>query len=229
MIISFPGGAGGNWLAKVLHHSLISTNSVNFHQPGRHNVLFDLHICHELDPVKFDFLLSGTSYFNFYLNVLFKLFHHERNVFEEQSYKDAFLICVNSARFLCKFDNIKHHVYFNFDDLVLTPELFYQKIIQAQSTYKIPVIQREYFLAARTSFLNTCVNPKQVFENFDNMFWVTFVLGQLMNQDIVPSEFLIHEYHNQARCKEFAQINYYRCGLSNVHYLDTAVFMPEVI
>ena len=75
-------------------------------------------LVHEIDPLKFKYLLSGKSYFNFYLNVIYKYFHHDKDIFTETDYKNYFLECVNTARFLCKFDHIHKHIFFNFDDLI---------------------------------------------------------------------------------------------------------------
>ena len=101
-IISFPGGSGGNWLYNTLTNQTYNYGSANFHTSSDKKEK----LVHEIDPLKFKYLLSGKSYFNFYLNVIYKYFHHDKDIFTETDYKNYFLECVNTARFLCKFDHI---------------------------------------------------------------------------------------------------------------------------
>ena len=232
LTVSFPGGAGGNWLHNTLLQNTYDPGSVNFHKHGKdlplnkdNNIL----IVHEIDPSKFKYLLSGKSYFNFYLNVIYKFFHHDLDIFNQTDYKNYFLECVNTARFLCKFDHIHKHIFFNFDDLINAPDNFYTQISKFQIDNNYQLIPNEEFLIRRAVFIRTCVNPSTINFNFDNMFWVCFVLGQLMNIDLVPTEFSICEYQNQDKCKQFALDNYKYCTLTNVHNIDTDVFMPNLL
>ena len=127
-IISFPGGSGGNWLYNTLTNQTYNYGSVNFHTSSDKKEK----LVHEIDPLKFKYLLSGKSYFNFYLNVIYKYFHHDKDIFTETDYKNYFLECVNTARFLCKFDHIHKHIFFNFDDLINAPDNFYTQITKFQ-------------------------------------------------------------------------------------------------
>lgn len=224
-IISFPGGSGGNWLYNTLTYQTYNYGSVNFHTSSDKKEK----LVHEIDPLKFKYLLSGKSYFNFYLNVIYKYFHHDKDIFTETDYKNYFLECVNTARFLCKFDHIHKHIFFNFDDLISAPDNFYTQISRFQTDNNYQLIPNEEFLKRRAVFISTCVNPSTIHLNFDNMFWVCFVIGQLMNMDLVPTEFSIYEYQNQDKCKQFALDNFKYCTLNNVHNFDTDVFMPNIL
>jgi hypothetical protein len=233
-IISFPGGSGGNWLLKLINNQLLPSNPVNFHsheiglQPSKtQNQRID--IVHELDPTKFDYLLSGKSYFNFYLNVIYKTFHHELDIFCQTDYKTHFLECVNTAKFLCKFDQIYDRVFFNYDDLIDSPNNFYAQLYKFQIDNSCSPTSKKDFLIKRNTYINTCVNPSLIKGNFDDMFWVCFIIGQLMNLDLVPTSFLISEYQNQDKCKQFALDNYQYCKLTKIHDIDTSVFMPNLL
>jgi hypothetical protein len=228
--ISFPGGAGGNWLLSLLRNESLPNNPINFHDHNHAEIKkYSIKLIHELDPTKFDYLLSGKSYFNFYLNVIYKLFHHDQDIFYQTNYKTHFLECVNTARFLCKFDQIYNHVFFHYDDLIDMPMNFYTQLYKFQIENSYKIISEEDFLLRRNQYVNTCVNPIPIKHNFDNMFWVCFVIGQLMDLDLIPQDFFIYEYQNQDQCKQFALDHYQQCTLTKTHDIDTNVFMPNLL
>jgi hypothetical protein len=226
--ISFPGGAGGNWLASVINFEEYQKDLAHFHKHTK-NKNYNFVVIHELDPTKFDYLYSGKSYFNFYLNVVYKLFHHDLNIFTQTDYRTHFLECVNTARFLCKFDQIYDHVFFNYDDLIDSPVNFYRQLYTFQKDNSYDICSEEDFLLHRNMYVDTCVNPIGIEHNFDNMFWVCFVIGQLMNLELVPKDFSIYEYQNQDECKQFALDNYQHCTLTKIHNIDTNIFMPNLL
>jgi hypothetical protein len=228
MRVSFPGGAGGNWLKDTLLQGEYATDSVNFHNTTSKKSS-KIKLVHELDIRKFDYLYSGKSYFNFYLNVMYKLFHHERDIFNKTDYKTYFLESINTARFLCKFDQIYDHTFFNFDELINFPDNFYKKLVEYQTNNNLSVISLQDFLSRRDMFFSTCVNTSSIKFNFDNMFWVCFVIGQLMNLEIYPRDFSIYEYQNQDKCKQFAVDNYHFCTHIKIYDIDTKVFMPKLL
>ena len=226
--ISFPGGAGGNWLGSTINLESVRHNPVNFHNHIK-NKNYQIRIIHELNPNKFHYLFSGKSYFNFYANVLYKFFHYELDIFNTTSYKTHFLECINTARFICAFDKIFDSVFFNFEDLVNSPEKFYNKLCEFQTANNFDKSSYEDFVLRQQKFTSTCVNTLGVYENFDNMIWVCFVLGQLMNSDIVPNDFVIFEKQNQQKCIDFALTQYHNCRLRQVQYFSTNVCLPKLL
>jgi hypothetical protein len=227
MILSYPGGVGANWLVKVINQTPILSGRVNFHYDRSKNRSISL--VHETDVTKFDYLYSGSSYFNFYINVLLKYFIHEARIFDSDQYATSFLTCVNTARYICKFEQINEHLFFNFDELVNAPAVFVTKVNQLQTKLGVGITGIEDFIKQRDIFISTCVNPLGVYENFDNMFWVCFVIGQLMNYDCVPTDFIISDPDNQDKCKKFAEQNYYRCKLNKVYMFDTKIHLPDLL
>jgi hypothetical protein len=225
MILSFPGGAGGHWLRKVILNDPVAGNALNFHNEytGEH-ISFN----HSVDPSEFDYLYSGSYYFNFYINVLLKHFN-EMDWFREKDYQDTFLECVNTARHICKFSKLTQDVFFNFDDLINSPNKFLGQINQMQTIMNVSQTHEDEFLNYRDKFFSTCVNPTGTYENFENMSWIAFVLGQLMTVDCVPLEFSIGEFDNQELCKEFAKKHYELCKLNNVYYFDTNLYLPDLL
>jgi hypothetical protein len=227
--ISFPGGCGGNWLVSTITRELLSGARINFHQHQWSSHSLSIKLVHELDTANFDYLYSGASYFNFYLNVIYKFFHVERNIFAQHSYQDYFLESVNTARFVCKFSKIQDHIWFDFDQLVTEPDRFFKQLTLLQEQYQLPVLSDSEFDQRRSNFLNTCVDPSDVFENFNHLLWVTFVLGQLMEQDIVPSDFVIYKQENFQLCSKFAQQHYQKCVHTKFYNFNTKVFLPRLL
>jgi hypothetical protein len=226
--ISFPGGAGGNWLISTLNFESIQHNTINFHKhiPNKN---YNIKLIHELNPSKFHYLFSGKSYFNFYSNVLYKFFYKDIDIFNNTNYKTYFLECVNTARFICKFDTIYDHVFFNFDDLINSTDKFYNKLIEFQTNNNFDQIEYTDFLCRREQFKKTCINVTNIYENFDNMIWVCFVIGQLMNLEIIPTDFIIFKKENQGKCIKFAIDNYSKCLQTPVHYFDNQICLPKLL
>ena len=226
--ISFPGGSGGNWLLNVLQHEYLHKNPINFHQHiGGKN--YDIKWRHELDPTKFDYLYSGKYYFNFYLNNLYKHFHQELDIFNTTDYKTHFLKCVDTARHICCFSELNNLIFFDYADLIHTPENFYKKIVEFCTLNNFDQIDYDTFLLKREKVVSTVVDPMPIYENFDNMFWVCFVIGQLMNLGKVPFDFFIYQPENQTQCQEFAKKNYQYCNLREMHQADTQIFLPNLL
>jgi hypothetical protein len=223
LIISFPGGSGGNWLKSVFENEPVVPGQINFHT---HTVTPRVRLVHSLNTNEFDYLLSGTCYFNFYLNVLYKFFYKERNFFENTNYKEYYTCCVSTARFLCQFDTIKNHIFFNFDDLIDNDKKFYSCLNEVSPT--IFSINYQEFILKKNAFFNTLVDTSDVYENFNNQYWVTFVLGQLMNLEIYPDNFSIYSPETQKQSAAFAYDNYKFCKLNNVHHFKTGIELPNL-
>ena len=213
-------------MRKVLLDQSITKDTKNFH----YNNYTDHRIVglktHSINPSDFDYLYSGSYFFNFYINVLYKHFYLESKKFNNACYNEKFLECVNTARHICKFDNIKHLIFFDFDDLLSAPDTFLSQINCLQRKLNLQETTGIDFLEKRTLFFNTCVNTTKLHENFDNIFWVAFVLGHLMNMDIVPTDFSISAYDNQDLCKQFAETHYNKCVLNKVHHFETNIHLP---
>lgn len=230
--ISFPGGAGGNWLKGTIDIEAIPADGVvNFHKHQRN--LNDILLMHEIDINKFDFLYSGSSYFNFYLNVIYKAFYYEQGVFDNltdsEKYRMAFLKSVDTAKFLCQYAEIEHAIHFDFGDLVNNDQKFHNKIQDLQIGNGCPVLSYKDFAKRKHKFISTCVTPIGIYENFNDPMWVTFVLGQLMNLDVSPVEFSIYDRKNFELSQQFAQDNYHLCQHTQVLMFDTSVVLPKLL
>lgn len=228
--ISFTIGGGGNWLQSMINFEELDPNPVNFHQHKKNkNYNFEMSVGTEdsLDPTKFDYLFSGKAYFNFYINQLYKEYHHEFDYFNQNDYKTCFLKCVDTARFICRFDKIYDHTFFNFDDLINFPNKFYNKLIEFQTVNKFDQTTFEDFSTRREKYISTCPIITELYENFDNMIWVCFILGQLLHLGIYPTDFFMYEQENQQKCIKFAKDHYNKCLLNNAHHFNSSICLPK--
>lgn len=227
--LSYPGGSGGNWLKRLIINDFAQQKmpGINFHHdnmdPSAHIALV-----HELDPTKFTHLYSGDFYFNFYANVLHKHYVAETNILD-QDYRTAFLECVNTARYICRFDQLRSLVSLDFGDLIHQPNKFANQVWKIQNLAGFRTVDYDQFVEHRQQFVNTCVDVTSMFENFNNMTWVAFVVGQLMNLDIVPGDFKIYDVGSQDQCRQFAIDNYHHCVLKSVCYFDSLVTLDDLL
>jgi hypothetical protein len=229
IILNFPGGAGGNWLRKVLLNQELKQGTKNFHYNENKNYQISFKKLHSVDPLDFDYLYSGSYFFNFYVNVIYKHFYLETDKFDNETYNKKFLECVNTARHICKFDTIKHLIFFNFDDLLFAPANFLTQVNYLQKKIQYQETSIDKFLEQKKLFFNTCVSTTELYENFDDSIWVAFVIGQLMNLDIIPTDFVISDYNNKHLCRQFANVNYNKCTLNKVYHFETNVQLPSFL
>ena len=222
--ISFPGGSGGNWLRAVIEQEPLLDNQIHFHSHPRKQGLL-VETSHSTNPSEFDYLFSGSYYFNFFVNVVYKCFHMGNRFTETGTYQDYYTESVNTARYLCSFAQLTDLIFFNFDDLITNDRPFFQQITNA-----FPESQLLYptFLQYKNAFFKTMVRTDNLYENFDSQIWVTFLLGQLMNYDIVPKDFSIYNKDNQHLATQFVKDNYKHCQLRNVHHFDSNIVMPNL-
>ena len=211
-------GAGGNWLSATLAQTPMAEDHYkNFHHtvPNRW-----VKLSHSGPGL----LFSGTNYFNFFVNHILKLYHYELNMFETKDYAHNWMTMVALGKGICKFNDL--HVDIDADKLFNNPDAFYSTVVGLQKLHNKPIIGTDDFLYRREKFIKSCVNIDNMVENFDDMIWVAFVLGQLLYYNIYPS-FPINELANQLLCKQFARENYHHCKLRNITNFNTQVFLPK--
>ena len=225
IVICYPLGAGGNWLKSTLvQDPLLDKHYINFHKTDQHWVL----LRHDVDNRSTsDLIFSGTAYFNFFVNHVYKHYYHEHDLFNTTNYNHYWPTIVAASYGICKYNKIINMIDFDFDNLIGQPEIFHKKLIHLQKTVNKPLIGIDDFFYRRSKFIASCVNIDTIVEQFDNPYWVAFVLGQLMIDNIYPS-FSISEIDNQNLCKKFAQDNYHRCNLNKFINFDTETILPKL-
>jgi hypothetical protein len=218
-------GAGGNWFKSTLNLELLENKKyINFH--GRHQKNDWIRISHITEHSESKLIFSGTAYFNFFVNLIYKHYYYVHNLFEITDYEHYWMTIVAASFEICQYDKFSNNLNFNFDDLISNPTNFYNATTNLQKLSNKPTIKFDDFLYRRKKFIDSCVNISDMTENFNNMIWVAFVLGQLMIYKIHPS-FSIADFKNQDLCKQFAQENYHHCQLKNFINFDTQIFLPK--
>lgn len=226
--INFPGGAGGNWLCSIIdfaENSSIENHLINFHNTKKCHVNY----IHSLDTTGYDYIFSGKSIFNFYLNVVHKFYQYERNI-TNKDYQTRSKKYFEVSRFLFDFINVNRSIDLNFDDLVSDNIKFYNKIIDVQQAHNLITIPHDEFLYRKSKFFKTCVNPDPVFKNFDNPVWVFFLLGILDRIDISPSgqeHFYMFQEEDFNRAKNFVFKYFYNVPDIVYYKFDTDVFFND--
>jgi hypothetical protein len=219
MIIGYPGGAGGQWLSTAIDQvPLPNKKYINFHL-SHTEIGYKINHRHDCD-----LLLSGTYYFNFYANHVYKFFHTSMNFYKTLSYSENWLKSVSAAFWICEFDQFLDRIYFNYNDLINNHDNFYYKIIDCQQLLNKPLLNKDAYTTRRQQFIDSCVNVDTAVNNFDDMLWVSFILGQLMYYKITPN-FSIAEKENYELCQQFALDNIRYCKLLNFHESDGDKFL----
>lgn len=227
-LLCYPVGAGGNWLRRVLLDEVLPPNAQNFHRDINgdigpcttlNNSVPGIILTHNIEhPWRWCF--SGRYHFNFYLNRVYKTEHLERNIFALDERNNAAPVCVEIARRVLTFDVLEPK--FDFEDLLFDHNKFLLHINQARGEIGHSELDLDQFLSKRGAFLNTCVDTRDVYKNWDNAYWTLFVVAQLGCLGIFPECQL-----NDPAIKEFAQQHYQQCGSASVHHFDSGVTMPE--
>jgi hypothetical protein len=225
-VLYYPMGAGGHWLKSTITQvPLEDKHYSHFHELDIEESWIRLQ---HLDTFSDNGLIfSGSYYFNFFVNHMYKCYHSQQNLFDNYDHETHWKLMISVSFGICQSVKNKKYIDFNFDNLIIDPNNFYNTIVDLQKTDNKPIISYDDFLHRRKKFIDSCVNIDNLIENFDNKFWIAFVLGQLMLHDISPI-FSITDPDNQDLCKKFAKDHYKQCQLKNFSMIDTKVFLPTI-
>ena len=238
-MLCYVPGSGGNWLRRILIREPLF-HGANFHRdtlgrlgrfhadpiPAGNRMIPGIDLVHDYH-IKHDYLFSGTCYFNFYLNKLYKFDQVETKFFDHFNYTEWINKCLQTARWILEFERYIDQCNINFVDLVLRPDDFLQQIDKISDRIVMDRLTMEEFLPMRDRFLETCVNPETVYENWDNLFWVMFVVAELEILGVYPGDFSIGDPDETVRLIEFAKSHYHLCTLRDMVPISSNVYMPE--
>jgi hypothetical protein len=184
-VLLYPPGCGGSWLIHTLHQRPTKTI-----QPHFHSVWFDPELMHSVHHQSKDIktihkplvVFGGDSWFNMYLNLIYKLYHLHSNWLVTQ--QPDFLVhkMINSVTVIRE-----HETYcrdFVWEWLFYDWQQFYQCVANFQQQHQASVISSTDFDNRRTNYIASCVNPMMIFEDWNNLYWVCAVLGQARYQKI---------------------------------------------
>lgn len=237
--LCYVPGSGGNWLRRIVIKEPLQSGSANFHRDCNGNLGRFGHLSSSLGKLvpgvdlihhytsHHDYFFSGTCYFNFYLNKLYKFDQIENKFFDQFHYTKWVNKCLHTAQWIFDFEKHIDHCNINFVDLVHDPKEFLQQANQICNQISVPVLTSDEFLPLRAQFLETCVNPDSVYENWNNMFWVLFVVAELELRGITPQDFAVNDPNEVQNLISFAKNNYHACTLKHVVPISSNVCMPE--
>lgn len=223
--LSFPGGAGGHWLRRVILNDQINDSLKNFHNGSTDRIF----LSHDFEPQKFDYFYSGSYFFNFWCNSVYKHWHLERQIFYPGNFQECFKRLSRIACHIKIFDTIKELIDLNFDLLISDPDIFLQSIHHAQSELNLNKTSSQQFIQSRQTFFNSCMNVSSAFENFNNLTWVSYVVGQSVDSVMDLDDLVTNEFLNPEICKQYALDNYHKVKFNKVYMFDQGVPMPDLI
>jgi hypothetical protein len=184
-VMLYPPGAGGSWLIHTLYQ--LPTKTI---QPHFHSVWLDPELMQNIHHRDMDVqkisdslvVFGGDSWFNIYLNLIYKLYHLER----------GWLVSRQPEFLIRKMINLitvirEHEIYcrdFVWEWLFYDWQQFYQCVANFQQQHQANVIDSTEFDRRRTNYIASCVNPMLIFEDWNSLYWICAVLGQAQYQKI---------------------------------------------
>jgi hypothetical protein len=173
--ISFPGGAGGNWLSNLVHaleHDQEPTQEqVNWHQAiGSHNVK----LSHDMED-KSQIFFNGRAVFNIYLNVVKKLRDHAQQI-HTQNITQKFETLASEAS--SKLFFLDERIDLNWDYLFLDTAAFVDQLFDTLDQHNINYRpNRDWCAVAVDNYRITCIDPALYFDNFESEEWLGWCNG----------------------------------------------------
>lgn len=207
LLVCYPSGAGGWWLSNLIHKlernqfGNESDNVVNFH---KHTKSRNVQVSHYPitplpDNLQYQHVInfSGLCYFNFYLNVIEKLYL-DSNMLGESFHNDCHLLsceALNKFNFPKKTDLDYQLIFKNPDQFI---ECLFTLLDQADFKY---TKNQDICLQSIQQFKLTCPDPMQYFDNFDNLIWLGWCIGLLkyMQQPVPAYDSQLRDHLLQQR------------------------------
>jgi hypothetical protein len=180
-----PPGAGGSWLVHTIHQCPPQPSQPHFHIVWQDPELMK-NVHHQgLDETIFNHPLvvfGGDSWFNMYLNLVYKIYHLTRRWLATRQQDFLIYKMINLVTAIRE-----HEAYardFVWEWLFYDWQRFHQCIAMFQQQHKSDIIDPVDFDSRRTQYIATCVNPVLIFEDWHNLYWICAVLGQAQYQKI---------------------------------------------
>lgn len=127
-------------------------------------------------------VFGGDSWFNMYLNLVYKLYHLERGWLATRPQDFLIRKMINLVTVIRDHEHYRRD--FVWEWLFYDWEQFYQRVAKFQQQHQADVIDSVDFNSRRTQYIATCVNPMLIFEDWHNLYWICAVLGQAQYQKI---------------------------------------------
>lgn len=197
----YPPGAGGSWLISTLHQLSWCQNQPHYHNVWRQSELMqNIHhrVLANYQPPNI-VVFGGVSWFNFYLNTIYKLYHLERSWLTPD--RAPFLINKMIELVSVIREHERYRNNFEWEWLFDNQPRLHQTITEFQLQHGADAIDCNNFEQRAQHYIHTCVNPVLIFEDWSNLYWVCAVLGQAQYQShqLDLTDFCVGALSNQAR------------------------------
>jgi hypothetical protein len=171
--ISYPGGAGGQWLGNLIfsleHNQEPTQEQLNWHS-NKNKKSFNTKFTHNVEDKSLVFF-NGRAVFNIYLNVVKKLRHNE-----QQDITEKFETLASEAS--SKLFFLKERIDLNWDYIFLDSPKFVDQLFTILNNFNINHTQNQKICElAIKNYKKTCVDPELYFDNFDSEEWLGWCTG----------------------------------------------------
>lgn len=171
--ISYPGGAGGQWLGNLIfsleHNQEPTQEQLNWHS-NKNKKSFNTKFTHNVEDKSLVFF-NGRAVFNIYLNVVKKLRHNE-----QQDITEKFETLASEAS--SKLFFLKEQIDLNWDYIFLDSPKFVDQLFTILNNFNINYTQNQKICElAIKNYKKTCVDPELYFDNFDSEEWLGWCTG----------------------------------------------------
>lgn len=173
--ISYPGGAGGNWLSNFVcvleHRQEPMQQSVNWHSTTKSN---NVEIGHDVED-KSQIFFNGRAVFNIYLNVVKKLRNHVQHI-HMIGITEKFETLASEAS--SKLFFLEERIDLNWDYIFLDQSKFVDQLFDILDQHNIDYQpNRAWCATAIDNYKKTCVDPELYFDNFESEEWLGWCNG----------------------------------------------------
>lgn len=182
--IVFPGGAGGNWLLYLIYQLQRDIKypvnfGTNFHSlPKPDNI--GLSHNHDLLSDKYTKFLNGTSFFNIYLNVMYKLRLAEQQIFQLPIDERFELMAGETSTKLFFIDK---PMDLQWEDIFNYESRFIDSFYDLMNTWSLEYIRNDSVIINSIAvYKKTCIDPSTIFDNFENELWLGWCTGILKHE-----------------------------------------------
>lgn len=184
LLVCYPSGAGGWWLANLIHKLETNqsyyenTNVKNFHLHKKSSNVYVSH--YPITPLPdstfgYTINFTGTCFFNFYLNVVEKLYINS-NMLDGTFQSDCHLL---SCEALNKF-NFPTESDLNYNLIFTKPAGFVDNLFTVLDQSNIQYTKnKQLCLDSIDQFRRSCPNPVVYAGDYNNIIWLGWCVGLL--------------------------------------------------
>lgn len=185
LLVCYPSGAGGWWLSNLIHK--LETNQyyneqdpvVNFHHHPKSNNVYLTHYPITALPndliFKHSINFTGRCFFNFYINVIEKLYIDSKKIGESFSNDCHQMSCEALNKF-----NFPAHTDLDYALIFNDPAVFIENLFSILNESGISYAQNtDLCLRSIEQFKQSCPQPYKYYGDYSSPIWLGWCIGLL--------------------------------------------------